>query len=153
MADSPIIFAMANPEPEIRPDDAKAVREDAIIATGRSDYPNQVNNVMCFPFLFRGTLDTRAPEINETMKMAAAEALADLARQPVPEEVSRAYGGKKFTFGPEYIMPTPFDPRLIYVVSEATAKAAMSSGIATVQITDWDEYRFGLRMRTQHTYF
>ena len=122
---------MANPEPEIRPQDAKAVREDAIIATGRSDYPNQINNVMCFPFLFRGTLDTRAREINEQMKMAAALALADLARQPVPNEVARAYEGKRFSFGPDYIIPTPFDPRLIYVVSEAVAKAAISSGAAT----------------------
>lgn len=153
MADSPIIFAMANPEPEIRPDEAKEVRPDCIVATGRSDYPNQINNVMCFPFLFRGTLDTRSSEINETMKMAAAEALSDLARQPVPDEVSRAYSGKQFSFGPEYIIPTPFDPRLIQVVSEATAKAAMSSGVATQDIEDWDEYRFQLRMRTMHTYF
>lgn len=131
MAPNPVIFAMANPEPEIRPQDAKAVREDAIIATGRSDYPNQINNVMCFPFLFRGTLDTRAREINEQMKMAAALALADLARQPVPNEVARAYEGKRFSFGPDYIIPTPFDPRLIYVVSEAVAKAAISSGAAT----------------------
>ena len=153
MADSPIIFAMANPEPEIRPDEARDARPDAIIATGRSDFPNQINNVMCFPFLFRGTLDTRSPQINEEMKMAAAEALAELARKEVPEDVSRAYNGKKFSFGPEYIIPTPFDPRLIYVVSEAVAKAAMSSGIATQQITDWEEYRFGLRMKTSHTYF
>ena len=133
---------MANPEPEIRPQDAKAVIEDAIIATGRSDYPNQINNVMCFPFLFRGTLDTRAREINEQMKMAAALALADLARQPVPNEVARAYEGKRFSFGPDYIIPTPFDPRLIYVVSEAVAKAAISSGAATQQIEDWVEYKF-----------
>ena len=131
MAPSPIIFAMANPEPEIRPSDAAMVRDDAIIATGRSDYPNQINNVMCFPFLFRGTLDTRAREINEDMKMAAALALAELAQQPVPDEVARAYGGKRMSFGREYIIPTPFDPRLIYVVSEAVAKAAISSGAAT----------------------
>ena len=130
MAASPIIFAMANPEPEIRPSDAKAVRDDCIIATGRSDYPNQINNVMCFPFLFRGTLDTRASEINEAMKMAAALALADLAQQPVPDEVARAYEGKRFSYGPDYIIPTPFDPRLIYVVSEAVAKAAIRSGVA-----------------------
>lgn len=99
MAPNPVIFAMANPEPEIRPDEAKAVRPDAIVATGRSDYPNQINNVMCFPFLFRGTLDTRSREINEAMKMAAALALADLARQPVPDEVARAYEGKRFSFG------------------------------------------------------
>lgn len=153
MAPNPIIFAMANPEPEIRPSDAKAVREDAIVATGRSDYPNQINNVMCFPFLFRGTLDTRATEINEQMKMAAALALADLARQPVPDEVARAYEGKRFSFGPDYIIPTPFDPRLIYVVSEAVAKAAISSGVATLPIEDWTEYKFSLRARTMHTYF
>jgi len=153
MAPSPIIFAMANPEPEIRPADAKAVRPDAIIATGRSDYPNQINNVMCFPFLFRGALDTRCREINEDMKMAAAIALSNLAQLPVPDEVARAYEGKRFTFGPEYIIPTPFDPRLIYVVSEAVAKAAISSGAATVTITDWVEYKFQLRARTTHTYF
>ena len=153
MAPNPVIFAMANPEPEIRPSDAKAVREDAIVATGRSDYPNQINNVMCFPFLFRGTLDTRAREINEQMKMAAALALADLARQPVPDEVARAYEGKRFSFGQDYIIPTPFDPRLIYVVSEAVAKAAISSGAATQEITDWVEYKFQLRARTMHTYF
>ena len=153
MAPSPIIFAMANPEPEINPDEAKAVREDAIIATGRSDYPNQINNVMCFPFLFRGTLDTRASEINEPMKMAAALALANLAREPVPNEVARAYEGKRFSFGREYIIPTPFDPRLIYVVSEAVAKAAIESGVASIMITDWVEYKFQLRSRTQHTYF
>ena len=142
MAENPIIFAMANPEPEIRPADAKAVRDDAIIATGRSDYPNQINNVMCFPFLFRGALDTRAPEINEAMKMAAALALAELAQKPVPDEVARAYGGKRFSFGPDYIIPTPFDPRLLYTVSEAVAKAAITSGIATTFIDDWVEYRF-----------
>ena len=104
---------MANPEPEIRPDLAREVRDDAIIATGRSDYPNQINNVMCFPFLFRGALDTRATEINEAMKMAASLALAELAQQPVPPEVSAAYGGKSFSFGKDYIIPTPFDPRLL----------------------------------------
>ena len=140
MAQKPIIFAMANPEPEIRPDAAKAVRADAILATGRSDYPNQINNVMCFPFLFRATLDTRSREINEDMKMAAAKALADLAREIVPPEVSQAYEGKSFTFGADYIIPTPFDPRLIYKVSEAVAKAAIQSGAATQQITDWQEY-------------
>ena len=113
MADNPVIFAMANPEPEIRPDLAREVRDDAIIATGRSDYPNQINNVMCFPFLFRGALDTRATEINEAMKMAASLALAELAQQPVPPEVGAAYGGKSFSFGKDYIIPTPFDPRLL----------------------------------------
>ncbi len=142
MAANPIIFAMANPEPEISPAAAAAVRPDAMIATGRSDYPNQINNVMCFPFLFRGTLDTRAREINEDMKMAAALALANLAREPVPDEVARAYEGKRMEFGHEYIIPTPFDPRLIYVVSEAVAKAAISSGAATQNIEDWTEYKF-----------
>ena len=144
---------MANPEPEIHPGAAKAVRADAIIATGRSDYPNQVNNVMCFPFLFRGTLDTRAREINETMKMAAALALAELAQQEVPAEVSQAYEGKTFSFGPEYIIPTPFDPRLLYVVSEAVAKAAMSSGVAAIQITDWVQYKYDLKSKVAHTYY
>lgn len=123
---------MANPEPEIRPEVAHSVRPDAIVATGRSDYPNQINNVMCFPFLFRGTLDTRSPQINEIMKMAAALALAKLAREPVPEQVSRAYDNKEFTFGKDYIIPTPFDPRLLFNISSAVAKAAMSSGIAKV---------------------
>lgn len=111
---------------------ARIVRPDAIVATGRSDYPNQINNVMCFPFLFRGTLDTRASEINEEMKMAAALALAELARTDVPDEVARAYNGKRFSFGNEYIIPTPFDPRLIFRVSEAVAKAAISSGVAKI---------------------
>merc|ERR1712025_1089589 len=119
MADNPVIFAMANPEPEIRPDEARAVRDDAIIATGRSDYPNQINNVMCFPFLFRGALDTRAESINEAMKMAAALALAELAREPVPAQVSEAYNGKQFSFGRDYIIPTPFDPRLLERISTA----------------------------------
>lgn len=133
----PIIFAMANPDPEILPEEAREARDDAIIATGRSDYPNQVNNVLCFPFLFRGTLDVRASQINEQMKMAAAEALAKLAREPVPEEVLKAYNLKSLTFGKDYIIPTPFDPRLIYVVSTAVAKAAMESGIARTPILDW----------------
>ena len=153
MADKPIIFAMANPEPEITPAAAKEVRPDAILATGRSDYPNQINNVMCFPFLFRGTLDTRAPEINEKMKMDCALALAQLAHEPVPDVVARAYSGKRFTFGPDYIIPTPFDPRLIERIPAAVAKAAMESGIAKVQITDWSEYNFNLKLKTMHTYF
>jgi malate dehydrogenase (oxaloacetate-decarboxylating)(NADP+) len=123
---------MANPTPEILPTEAHAIRPDSIVATGRSDFPNQINNVMCFPFLFRGTLDTRSPVINEEMKMAAALALAELARKPVPEIVSRAYGNKKFEFGLEYIIPTPFDPRLLFTVSSAVAKAAMSSGVAKI---------------------
>lgn len=151
MAPTPIIFAMANPEPEIRPEIAHAEREDAIVATGRSDYPNQVNNVMCFPFLFRGTLDTRASTINEEMKMAAALALAELAREPVPDAVARAYQGKRFTFGRDYIMPTPFDPRLIYTIPLAVAKAAMDSGVAKIHIEDWNEYKHELKIRTLKT--
>ena len=116
MAPAPIIFAMANPDPEISPPDARAARPDAIIATGRSDYPNQVNNVLCFPFIFRGALDVRATAINEEMKIAAAYAIADLARQQVPEEVAAAYGGRASSFGPEYIIPSPFDPRLMEIV-------------------------------------
>lgn len=136
----PIIFAMANPDPEILPEEAHAARKDAIVATGRSDYPNQVNNVLCFPFLFRGALDVRATEINYQMKMAAAKALAELAREPVPQEVCRAYGKETMTFGKEYIIPTPFDPRLIHVVSKAVAMAAIESGVAKKPITDWDKY-------------
>jgi malate dehydrogenase (oxaloacetate-decarboxylating)(NADP+) len=130
MADGPIIFAMANPNPEIRPEEARAGRPNAIIGTGRSDYPNQINNVMCFPFLFRGALDTRATEINEAMKIAAATALAELAREDVPFEVLAAYQGREMKFGPQYIMPTPFDPRLLFRISSAVAKAAMDSGVA-----------------------
>ena len=121
---------MANPDPEITPPDAKAARPDAIIATGRSDYPNQVNNVLGFPFIFRGALDVRATTINDEMKIAAAEALAELARQQVPEEVAAAYGGKAHSFGPDYIIPAPFDPRLMEVVPAAVAQAAMDSGVA-----------------------
>ena len=127
MAAQPIIFAMANPDPEILPEDAKKVRPDAIIATGRSDYPNQVNNVLGFPFIFRGALDVRATGINEEMKIAAAHALAELARAAVPEEVAAAYGGVSHSFGPDYIIPAPFDPRLIEIVPCAVAEAAMDS--------------------------
>lgn len=140
MAKDPIIFAMANPDPEITPEEAREAREDAIIATGRSDYPNQINNVLCFPFMFRGALDTRASQINEAMKLAAAKALAELAREEVPKEVLAAYGKDEMKFGREYIIPTPFDPRLIYVVSKAVAKAAIESGVATITISDWDKY-------------
>lgn len=136
----PIIFAMANPDPEILPEEAREIRSDAIIATGRSDYPNQVNNVLCFPFLFRGTLDVRASQINEKMKMAAALAIAKLAREPVPEAVLKAYGRESMSFGREYIIPTPFDPRLINVVPIAVARAAMESGIAKKPILDWSKY-------------
>jgi malate dehydrogenase (oxaloacetate-decarboxylating)(NADP+) len=140
MAEKPIIFAMANPDPEITPDEAKAARPDCIIATGRSDYPNQVNNVLGFPFIFRGALDVRASTINEHMKIAAAEALAMLAREDVPEEVAGAGGGAGLRFGPEYIIPHAFDPRLISRVSPAVAKAAMDSGVARKPITDMQQY-------------
>jgi malate dehydrogenase (oxaloacetate-decarboxylating)(NADP+) len=141
MAKDPIIFAMANPEPEILPEDIKKVRSDAIIATGRSDYENQVNNVLCFPFMFRGALDVRARAINEEMKVAAAKALAALAKEPVPEMVSAAYGGTKFTFGREYLIPKPFDPRVLLWVAPAVAKAASDSGVARFPITDINEYK------------
>jgi malate dehydrogenase (oxaloacetate-decarboxylating)(NADP+) len=140
MAKDPIIFAMANPDPEITPEDARDAREDAIIATGRSDYPNQINNVLCFPFIFRGALDVRASQITETMKMAAAEAIAKLAREPVPKEVLEAYGRETMEFGRDYIIPTPFDPRLIYTVSRAVAQAAIDSGVAYKKIDDWEAY-------------
>ena len=141
---------MANPDPEITPPDAQAVRPDAIIATGRSDYPNQVNNVLGFPFIFRGALDVRATAINEEMKIAAAEAIAELARQPVPEEVAAAYGGKA-TVRRDYIIPAPFDPRLMEVVSAAVAKAAMDSGVAKKPIEDFDAYRTALKARLNPT--
>ena len=150
MAPAPIIFAMANPEPEIRPELAKAARPDAIIATGRSDYPNQVNNVLGFPFIFRGALDVRATEINEEMKIAAAQAIAELAREQVPEEVAAAYG-VRHSFGPDYIIPAPFDPRLMEVVPAAVAKAAMDSGFATKPILDMVAYRQQLRARLNPT--
>ena len=130
MADKPIIFALANPDPEITPEEVKAVRSDAIVATGRSDYPNQVNNVLGFPYIFRGALDVRASTINDEMKIAAAEALAELAREDVPDEVAAAYRGRRLRYGPEYIIPVPFDPRLIVAVPPAVAKAAMDSGVA-----------------------
>ena len=151
MASQPIIFAMANPDPEIRPEDAKAARPDAIIATGRSDYPNQVNNVLGFPFIFRGALDVRATAINEEMKIAAANALAALAREAVPEEVAAAYGGKSQSFGPDYIIPAPFDPRLIEIVPCAVAEAAMRTGVARKPIEDMDAYRQVLRARLNPT--
>jgi malate dehydrogenase (oxaloacetate-decarboxylating)(NADP+) len=151
MAKKPIIFAMANPDPEITPPDVKAARSDAIVATGRSDYPNQVNNVLGFPFIFRGALDVRATAINEAMKIAAAEALADLARQQVPEEVAAAYGGRAHSFGPDYIIPAPFDPRLMEVVPAAVAQAAMDSGVAGRPIADMLAYRTVLRSRLNPT--
>ena len=150
MAKAPIIFAMANPVPEILPEEARAARPDAIIATGRSDYPNQVNNVLGFPFIFRGALDVRATGINDAMKIAAANAIAELARERVPEEVAAAYGTHR-SFGPEYIIPAPFDPRLMEIVPAAVAKAAMDSGVATRPILDMDAYRQGLRERLNPT--
>jgi len=141
MADRPIIMALANPTPEIMPEEAKAARPDAIIATGRSDYPNQVNNVLCFPFLFRGALDCGATTINEEMKVAATKAIADLTMQEVSEVVAKAYGVESLTFGEEYIIPKPFDPRLIVEVSSAVAQAAMDSGVATRPIEDMGAYR------------
>jgi malate dehydrogenase (oxaloacetate-decarboxylating)(NADP+) len=151
MAPAPIIFAMANPDPEITPPEAKAARPDAIVATGRSDYPNQVNNVLGFPFIFRGALDVRATTINDAMKIAAANAIAELAREAVPEEVAAAYGGRAASFGTEYIIPAPFDPRLMEVVPAAVAKAAMESGVAQRSIEDFDVYRQSLRARLNPT--
>ncbi len=141
MAKDPIIFAMANPDPEITPPDARAARPDAIVATGRSDYPNQVNNVLGFPSIFRGALDTRASQINEEMKLAAVQALASLAREEVPDKVSDTYGGQTFKFGRDYLIPKPFDPRVLMWVAPAVAKAAIASGVARKPITDWDKYR------------
>ncbi|MCX7979097.1 MAG: phosphate acyltransferase [Bdellovibrionaceae bacterium] len=140
MAPDPIIFAMANPEPEISPDKAKAARPDAIVATGRSDYPNQVNNVLGFPSIFRGALDTRATQINEAMKLAAVKALAALAREDVPDRVSDTYGGKSFKFGRDYLIPKPFDSRVLLRVAPAVARAAMESGVAQRHIVDWAAY-------------
>jgi malate dehydrogenase (oxaloacetate-decarboxylating)(NADP+) len=147
MADKPIIFAMANPDPEITPEEVAEVRDDAIMATGRSDYPNQVNNVLGFPFIFRGALDVRAKTINMEMKIAAARALADLARQDVPDEVAAVYGARP-KFGPDYIIPVPFDPRLIWYVPPAVAKAAMDTDVARKPIVDMDAYRHQLSART-----
>jgi len=151
MAPRPIIFAMANPDPEITPDEARAARPDCIIATGRSDYPNQVNNVLGFPFIFRGALDVRASTINDAMKIAAAESLAMLAREDVPEEVSGAGAGKALRFGPEYIIPNAFDPRLISRVSPAVAKAAMDSGVARKPLPDLQRYARDLANRLDAT--
>ena len=151
MAAKPIIFAMANPDPEITPQDVHAARGDAIVATGRSDYANQINNVLGFPYIFRGALDVRATTINEAMKVAAAEALAKLAREDVPDEVDRAYSGRRLRYGPDYIVPVPFDPRLIVEVSAAVAKAAMDSGVAQKKIPDMAEYKRSLSGRLDPT--
>ena len=140
MADKPIIFAMANPDPEITPEDVAEVRSDAIVATGRSDYPNQINNVLGFPFIFRGALDVQASTLNEAMKIAAANALAELARADVPDQVAAAFLGRQVTYGPDYIIPAPFDPRLITHVPPAVAKAAMETGVARKPIVDMDGY-------------
>ncbi|KQW86519.1 NADP-dependent malic enzyme [Brevundimonas sp. Root1279] len=147
MAPNPIIFAMANPDPEITPEDVLSVRSDAIIATGRSDYANQVNNVLAFPYLFRGALDVRARRVNHEMKVACAQALAALAREDVPDEVAAAYRGRKLKFGRDYIIPTPFDPRLIWFIPPFVAQAAMDSGVARKPIEDMDAYRAALRRR------
>jgi malate dehydrogenase (oxaloacetate-decarboxylating)(NADP+) len=151
MADKPIIFAMANPDPEITPEEVRAVRSDAIVATGRSDYPNQANNILGFPYIFRGALDVRASTINDAMKIAAAEALARLAREDVPDEVAAAYAGERLRYGPDYIIPAPFDPRLIWAVPAAVAQAAMDSGVARKPILDMDAYRRSLRARLDPT--
>jgi malate dehydrogenase (oxaloacetate-decarboxylating)(NADP+) len=151
MAANPIVFAMANPDPEITPEDALATRGDVIMATGRSDYPNQVNNVLGFPYIFRGALDVRAKTINDEMKIAAAEAIAMLARQDVPDEVAAAYKGDRPKYGPGYIIPSPFDPRLIVDVPLAVAKAAVKSGVARKPITDWAAYAAKLRARLNPT--
>jgi malate dehydrogenase (oxaloacetate-decarboxylating)(NADP+) len=147
MADKPIIFAMANPDPEITPEEVAAIRDDAIVATGRSDYPNQVNNVLGFPYIFRGALDVRATTINEAMKTAAAHALAALAREDVPDEVAAAYQGVRPKFGPQYIIPVPFDPRLLSEVPAAVAQAAMDSGVARKPIEDMAQYKMQLSAR------
>ncbi|WP_146584494.1 NADP-dependent malic enzyme [Puniceibacterium confluentis] len=150
MARNPVIFAMANPDPEITPEEAHAVREDAIVATGRSDYPNQVNNVLGFPYLFRGALDIHARAINDEMKIACAEALAALAREDVPDEVALAYG-KNLSFGRDYIIPTPFDPRLIHRIPTAVARAGMDTGVARRPIIDMDAYELSLKSRMDPT--
>src|SRR6478735_1628843 len=147
MAPNPIIFAMANPDPEITPEEVARIRDDVIIATGRSDYPNQVNNVLGFPYIFRGALDVRASTINDAMKIAAAEALANLAREDVPDEVAAAYRGARPRFGRDYIIPVPFDPRLIHVVPIAVAEAAMASAVARRPIVDLDAYKAQLSAR------
>ncbi len=150
MADNPVIFAMANPDPEITPEEAHAVREDAIVATGRGDYPNQVNNVLGFPYLFRGALDVHARAINDEMKIACAEALAKLARQDVPDEVAMAYG-RKLAFGRDYIIPAPFDPRLIHTIPPAVAKACMDTGAARRPLVDMEAYELALKSRLDPT--
>lgn len=151
MAKNPVIFAMANPDPEITPEEVQKVRHDAIVATGRSDYPNQINNVLGFPYIFRGALDVRASTINDAMKIAAARALAELARADVPDEVDAAYGGRRLRYGPEYLIPVPFDPRLVVTIPVAVAKAAMASGVARKPLADMAQYERELRARLDPT--
>ena len=151
MAKNPIIFACANPDPEIKPELIQEVRSDAIIATGRSDYPNQVNNLIGFPYIFRGAFDVRAKEINEEMKVAAAKAIALLARENVPDEVVSAYGGDRPRYGKDYIIPSTFDPRLISVIPSAVAQAAMKSGVARKNIPDLEAYKDQLTNRLDPT--
>jgi len=151
MADQPIIFAMANPDPEITPEEAREVRKDAIFATGRSDYPNQVNNVLGFPYIFRGALDVRARTINDEMKIAAAKALAELAREDVPDEVAAAYSGRRLRYGPDYIIPVPFDPRLISAIPPAVAQAAVDTGVAQKEMPEITGYRRELSARLDPT--
>src|SRR6516165_10662635 len=151
MAEKPLILALANPEPEIMPDVAKEARPDAIIATGRTDYPNQVNNVLCFPFIFRGALDVGATTINEAMKLACVRAIADLAMAEQSDIVAAAYGTQDVKFGPDYLIPKPFDPRLIVNIAPAVAKAAMQSGVATRPITDFDAYHQRLLQHVYHS--
>lgn len=150
MAEKPIVFAMANPDPEISFEDAMETRDDVIFATGRSDYPNQINNVLGFPYIFRGALDVRASTINEEMKIAASKALAALAKEPVPDQVLKAYNLDRLSFGKDYIIPKPVDPRLITCVSSCVAKAAMETGVARRPIEDWDKYRISLEERLIH---
>jgi malate dehydrogenase (oxaloacetate-decarboxylating)(NADP+) len=151
MAPNPVIFAMANPDPEITPEEVHAVRKDAIMGTGRSDYPNQVNNVLGFPYIFRGALDVRARRVNHEMKIACANALAMLAREDVPDEVAAAYHGRQLKFGPQYIIPSAFDPRLIWYVPPFVAQAAMDTGVARKPIADMDAYRASLAQRLDPT--
>ena len=151
MAKNPIIFACANPDPEILPEEIEEVRSDAIIATGRSDYPNQVNNLIGFPYIFRGALDVRSKTINEEMKVAAANAIANLAREDVPDEVVAAMGGERPHYGKDYIIPSTFDPRLISVIPAAVAKAAMESGVARKPINDFEIYKDQLKQRLDPT--
>ena len=151
MGKNPIIFACANPDPEIKPEEVAEVRNDAIMATGRSDYPNQVNNLIGFPYIFRGALDVRSKTINEEMKIAAAHAIANLAKEEVPDEVVAAMGGERPHYGKDYIIPSTFDPRLISVIPAAVAKAAIDTGVARINIEDFENYKDQLRQRLDPT--